>query len=228
MSPTRRVVLLVTAVVGLAGLAAMLPLESLPHVVEGWGPWGPAAAAAIAAALLVALVPRTPISLACGLLFGPGIGSLCALGAALTAAAATFAAGRWLGRDFMARREHGPIGRRWRRIDRWISTEGVLAVAAVRATPLGPYGLIGYAYGSSGVRPWHYAWGTLIATIPSAISYAVLGAAVGRHTDPTWLTTAPLLAGVALAGGLILRARLRARRRTPAAQPRLIVVDHAG
>ena len=101
----------------------------------------------VGAALLVALVPRTPVSFACGLLFGTVIGTLCALLVALVAATVTFVAGRLLGREFVARRG----GRRFAALESWITREGMLAVAAVRSLPLGPYGLAGYAYGASAV-----------------------------------------------------------------------------
>ena len=230
---------LVLTVGVLTAIALRLPLGALPEAVARLGPLAPVVGVVVGAALLVALIPRTPISLACGLLFGAALGAVCALLIALTAAAVTFAAGRWLGRDFVVRHLLGHAGaagrvgaadaagagrrrrrwvrldsRRWARLEEWVTREGVLAVAAVRALPIGPYGLGGYVYGTSGVRVRDYALGTLIAGAPSAVSYALLGAAVASPGPLAPVTLVPLGFGPALSVAVLLRARVVARRRS--------------
>lgn len=206
MSPTRRMIVLVLAVATLATAAMLLPLDTVPSAVDQLGPLAPLAGVIVGAALLVALVPRTPISIACGLLFGAALGALSALVLAMVAAAVTFVVARLLGRDFVIR----AAGRRWQRLEGWISREGVLAVAAVRATPLAPYGLVGYAYGASNVRVRDYALGTLIAGTPSAVTYALLGAAIGGAGEASVLTLAPLACGLLLATVVAIRTRRHA------------------
>ncbi len=203
MSPTRRLIALMLAVAAMATTAFLLPLQAVPPAVQRLGLLAPIAGVAVGAALLVALVPRTPISVACGLLFGATVGAVCALVLAMLAAALTFGLGRAMGRDFVARR----AGRRWLGLERWITREGVLAVAAVRALPLGPYGLMGYAYGTSSVRVRDYALGTLIAGTPSAVTYALLGAAIGAAGSASPLTMVPLAGGLALAAVVAIRTR---------------------
>jgi uncharacterized membrane protein YdjX (TVP38/TMEM64 family) len=210
-SDVRRLAALVAGVAALAIAAATLPLAQLPQQVANFGVGAPIAAVAVGAALLVALVPRTPISLACGVLFGAVTGAICALAAALVAAAVTFAAGRWLGREVVARR----TGRLWTRLEGWIDREGVLAVAAVRALPIGPYGLTGYAYGASGVRVRDYTIGSIIAGAPAAIAYAVLGAAL---VTPSGLNPVVLVPTI-FAAGLWLAIGVRRRRARAAAVP---------
>jgi uncharacterized membrane protein YdjX (TVP38/TMEM64 family) len=208
VSPTRRVLLLGFGVAALAATAFALPLHEIPTAVQHLGLVAPVAGVAIGAGLLVALVPRTPISLACGLLFGALTGAVCALLVALIAATVTFAAGRLLGRDFVARR----AGRHWHRLEGWIEREGALAVAAVRALPLGPYGLSGYAYGASGVAVRAYAIGTFVAAVPSAVSYALLGAAVASSRSMSLLSVLPLGIGLLFSAAVIIRARRVAAR----------------
>lgn len=207
MNPTRRALALAAAVALLALTALLLPLQSLPAAVAGLGVAAPVAGVAVGAALLVALVPRTPVSVACGLLFGAALGTVCALAVALLAAALTFAAGRLLGRDFVQRR----AGRHWHRLEQWVAREGVLAVAAVRALPLGPYGLVGYAYGASNVRIRDYVIGTVIAATPSAVTYALLGAAIASPGGVSPLTFVPLAFGLALSGVVAIRTRRHLR-----------------
>src|SRR3954447_26261334 len=117
--------LLVLGVSALAGLAWLLPLRSLTAGVAQFGPVAPVLGIVVGAGLLVALLPRTPISLACGWLFGAVLGTVCALLVALLAAVITFGAGRLLGREFVRRH----AGRRFERLERWVIRDGVLAVA---------------------------------------------------------------------------------------------------
>lgn len=97
MSPTRRMVALIVGVTALATAAWLLPLDRLPGLVAPLGVAAPVVCVILGAALLVAMVPRTPISIACGLLFGPWVGTVCALLITVIAAAVAFAAGRALG-----------------------------------------------------------------------------------------------------------------------------------
>jgi uncharacterized membrane protein YdjX (TVP38/TMEM64 family) len=115
-----------------------------------------------------------------------------------------------LGAFGLAQKSAGSALRRWHTLERWISREGVLAVAAVRATPLGPYGLVGYAYGASNVRVRDYALGTLIAGTPSAVTGAMLGAAIGGAGEASVLTLAPLAFGLLLATVVAVRTRRHA------------------
>jgi uncharacterized membrane protein YdjX (TVP38/TMEM64 family) len=199
-------IVLVLTVAALGAAAFLLPLHAIPAAVQQLGPLAPVAGVVVGAALLVALVPRTPISIACGLLFGTVIGAVCALALAVVAATVTFVVGRVLGREFVIRK----AGRRWHRLERWIAREGVLAVAAVRAFPLGPYGLVGYAYGASNVRVRDYTLGSILAGTPSAVTYAMLGAAIGGAGAASPLTLVPLATALVLAAVVAARTRRHA------------------
>ena len=150
-------------------------------------------------------MPRTPISLACGVLFGPVAGSLLALAVALTAAALTFFAGRLLGRDFVARY----AGRRLTDVQGWLRDEGCWRWPRCGRSR-SRYGLLGYVYGASTVRARDYFLGTLVAATPSAISYAILGA-LSRSRDAA-AGVLPLAMGLAFSVIVLLRTRRRVRR----------------
>lgn len=208
---------LALAVAGLAIGAALLPLERLPRAVSALGPSGPPVAMAIGTVLLAALVPRTAISLASGALFGPLTGGACALAAAMLAAAVTFLAGRWAGRDYLAAR----AGNRLHRLDGWLSRRGLLAVVVVRLLPLAPYGLVGYAYGTTSVRRRHYLLGTLVGAAPSAFSYAAIGGAVVGAHHLSAVTFIPAALGVLVSAGAAVYWRRSCRSRgTGATRPR--------
>lgn len=213
MTPARtRFVLLVILIAVLAVAAAVLPLRRIPDATADLGAWAPAAAILIGALLLTALVPRTAISIACGALFGAIGGGFVALGAAVVALVATFAIGRWLGRDAVAARTGGRIAR----LDAWLNRTGLLSVIVVRLLPVAPYGLVGYVYGTTSVRVRNYLLGSLIGATPSAFTYAALGAAVVRPGAVDLVTFAPAAVGLVITASAAVywyRTGGRARRR---------------
>jgi uncharacterized membrane protein YdjX (TVP38/TMEM64 family) len=125
---------------------------------------------------------------------------------------ATYYAGRWAGRGAL-----GARAGKLERLDGWLNRRGLAAVLLVRFLPLAPFGLIGYAYGTTSVCRKRYLLGTTLAAVPSAISYAVIGAAVAAPGSMSPLTLAPALIGFALTTTIVLRWKLAARRDAAAA-----------
>jgi uncharacterized membrane protein YdjX (TVP38/TMEM64 family) len=182
----KRLLTLALTVAALAIAALLLPVDEWTARVS------PALAVPLGVGLLCALVPRTPISIAFGVLFGAVTGALWAIVTALLAATITFFAGRWAGREVLEKR----AGPRLRNLDGWLAERGLLAVVVVRMIPVAPYGMMGYAYGASSVQTRHYFLGTLIGAAPSAISYAVIGAAAVNPDSISWLTFVPATLGL--------------------------------
>ncbi len=209
-SPWSRVVLLGIVVAAMAVTAYTLPVRQL---ADGAARLGPAPVVALAVGLLLALVPRTAVSVACGALFGALAGFGYALAAGLLAAGLAFAASRWLARGAVAGRLRG----RAARFDAWLSRRGVLAVVVVRLVPIAPFGLVSYLYGSTGVRSRHYLLGTLIGATPSAATWAGIGAAVISQGRLGVLTLAPAAAGliVTVCAAAYWRSAMRRERMSP-------------
>ena len=67
----------------------------------------------------------------------------------MIAAVATYYAGRWAGRGALGARAGGRLDR----LDGWLNRRGLAAVLLVRFLPLAPFGLIGYAYGTTSRLP---------------------------------------------------------------------------
>ncbi|MEU4236597.1 VTT domain-containing protein [Actinoplanes sp. NPDC026619] len=197
------------AVVGaLAAAAALLPLRDIGNAILDMGHAAPVAIAVVGGLLLSVLVPRTAITLACGALLGAATGAMTALAAAVIAATATYYAGRWAGRGALNARAGGRLAR----LDVWLNRRGLSAVLLVRFLPLAPFGLIGYAYGTTSVCRKRYLLGTTLASIPSAVSYAVIGAAVANPHGINPLTLAPAAIGFALTTTIVWRWKRSARR----------------
>jgi uncharacterized membrane protein YdjX (TVP38/TMEM64 family) len=203
-----RFAVLAVVVGGLAAAAAVLPLREISDAVLALGPAAAVAIAVVGGLLLSVLVPRTAITLACGALLGPVTGAGAALAAAVLAAIATYWAGRWAGRGALAARSGGRLDR----LDGWLNRRGLSAVLLVRFLPLAPFGLIGYAYGTSSVCRKRYLLGTTLASIPSAVTYAVIGAAVTAPGEMNPLTLAPALIGLTLTTTIVVRWRRSTKR----------------
>jgi uncharacterized membrane protein YdjX (TVP38/TMEM64 family) len=208
-----RVGVLVAVIGGLGVAAATLPLRDIAHSLPSLGPAAAVAMAVVGGLLLSVLVPRTAITLACGALLGAAQGAATALAAAVIAAIATYYLGRWAGRGALSARSGG----RLERLDGWLNHRGLSAVLLVRFLPLAPFGLIGYAYGTTSVCRKRYLLGTTLASIPSAVSYAVIGAAVAKPHEMSPLTLAPALIGFALTTTIVVRWKRSARRAAAAA-----------
>jgi uncharacterized membrane protein YdjX (TVP38/TMEM64 family) len=203
-----RFAVLGTGVAALGAAAALLPLRDVADTVLALGPAAAVAVAVAGGLLLSVLVPRTAITLACGALLGPLTGAVTALAAAVLAGAATFYAGRWAGRGVLAARAGG----RLHRLDGFLNRRGLSAVLLVRFLPLAPFGLIGYAYGTTSVCRLRYLVGTTIAAVPSAVTYAVIGAAVAAPGRLNLVTLAPAVIGFGLSTGIVAWWRRTARR----------------
>jgi uncharacterized membrane protein YdjX (TVP38/TMEM64 family) len=198
---------------GLAAAAAFLPLREIGNAILDLGTAAPVAIAVVGGILLSVMVPRTAITIACGALLGAATGAATALAAAVIAAAATYYAGRWAGRGAL----HARAGGRMARLDGWLNRRGLAAVLLVRFLPLAPFGLIGYAYGTTSVCRKRYLLGTTLAAIPSAVSYAVIGAAVARPGEINPLSLVPALVGFTLTATIVWRWKRAARREAAAA-----------
>lgn len=136
-----RFALLVLLIGGCGLLLLLVPRpdpEHLPLLADKLGDLAPVAAILGGALLLVALVPRTFITLAAGAIFGPLEGAAYALGAALVAAAIGFTVGRLLGREFVAERVRGRLAR----LDGWFARQSVFGVVTVRLLPIAGFGLV--------------------------------------------------------------------------------------
>ncbi|SCG37755.1 TVP38/TMEM64 family protein [Micromonospora halophytica] len=216
--PARRFALLLLLLAGFGVLLLVVPRpdpHALPHLADTLGGYAPAVAVVTGALLLVALVPRTFVTLASGAIFGPLEGAAYALGAALLAAALGFAVGRVLGREFVAERVRGRLAR----LDGWFARQSVLGVITVRLLPISGYGLTSYGYGTTGARVLPFLVGSVIASAPTAFGYAAVGAAVTSPGDVNWFAAAPAGLGL-IASAVLVHRWWRAER-----QRRLDITD---
>ncbi|MEV4352644.1 VTT domain-containing protein [Actinoplanes sp. NPDC049596] len=191
-------------IAAIAVAAAVLPIQDIADGIAKLGPIAAAIIAVVGGLLLSVLVPRTAITVACGALLGATTGAATALAAAVIAAAVTYYAGRWVGRGALEARAGGKLGSKLHKLDGWLNKRGLSAVLLVRFLPLAPFGLVGYAYGTTSVCRKRYLLGTTLAAIPSAISYATIGAAVTQPGEMSVLSFAPAAIGFLLTTGIVV------------------------
>ncbi|WBB94984.1 VTT domain-containing protein [Solwaraspora sp. WMMA2080] len=227
---------LLALIAGCGLLVLLIPrpdLAALSGLPDRLGLAAPVLAVVGGALLLTVLVPRTFITLTWGALFGPVAGAGYSLAAATLAALIGFGVGRWLGREYVASRTSaapagglaGRTGRvrlRLAQLDRWFTTQSVLGVVTVRLLPVSGFGMVSLGYGTTGVRLTPFLIGSVLASAPTAVGYAVIGAAVVAPGEVNWLAAAP--AGLGAAATVVLLLRWRRAVRASAAAAR--VPDH--
>ncbi|MEV4827663.1 VTT domain-containing protein [Micromonospora sp. NPDC049257] len=207
----RRFALLLVMLVGFAAVLLVAPrpdVGELPRLADTLGGYAPVVGIVVGALLLVALVPRTFVTLVAGAVFGAVEGAAYALGAALLAAALGFAVGRVLGREFVAERVRGRLAR----LDGWFARQSVLGVITVRMLPIAGFGLVSYGYGTTGARVLPFLVGSVLASAPTAFGYAAIGAAASSPGSINWYAAAPASLGL-IASAVLAYQWWRAERR---------------
>ena len=138
---------------GLAGVAWYgVPTEHEAAALVGRTlPWSAVAAALSGAVLGMALFPRAAFAVLAGLLFGPLLGTACAMAGQLLGSGAAFTLSRVLGRDAVA--GSSVDVRASRLVGDGAPRRGLVAVIWARLLPIVPYGLVNYGFGLTSVRP---------------------------------------------------------------------------
>jgi uncharacterized membrane protein YdjX (TVP38/TMEM64 family) len=174
------------------GLETRALVESALAWITGLGPWGPAIFVLLYVAATVLLLPAVALTLGAGALFGVVWAFVIVTVSATLGAVAAFLVGRYLARDWVARRiaASAPLGA----IDEAVAREGWKIVALTRLSPAFPFVLLNYAFGLTRVSLRHYVPATFVGMMPGIALYAYLGslagevaaAAAGAHARSPW------------------------------------------
>lgn len=175
--------------------------------------WGIAAYVAVYLVRPLVLFPALLLTIAGGLLFGPVLGVVVVVVAANASAMVAWGVGRLLGHaPEIEADEAQSLAKRWAGRLRARSFETVLVMRLV----LLPYDLVSYLAGVLHVRWQPFLAATAIGSIPTTVSYVLLGASIDRvdegvgGLDTTTLAVAGALFVVSLALAWILRHRMPA------------------
>jgi uncharacterized membrane protein YdjX (TVP38/TMEM64 family) len=157
---------------------------------------------------------------AAGLLFGTAAGTPLALAGVTAAALTQMAVARKLAGEHRGRL----LPERTRRVEKFLTDNGAVAVMESRIVPLLPYGAVNYSGGLTHLSYRDMALGTVIGAAPKVFAYTALGGSLDDLTSPEALTALGLLVIVGLAGALFVWRRLDGnplRRGARAAPPEL-------
>lgn len=191
------------------GIKSMLDTGWVDHEVRGKGLWGEALFVLVGATFTV-LLPRQVVSFLGGYAFGLVVGTGLALLATLVSAVTSFYYARFMGRDFLARRYPGRIGK----IDAFLSGNTLVTTLVLRLSPFSSNLVTNLAAGVSAVRPAPFFAGSAMGYLPQTLIFALLGS--GFDVDPalrTGLSVALFVVSSVL--GLVLWRRYRAKRGLP-------------
>ncbi len=195
-----RLVLFAAFLFGLFYLVAVtrvVDVEVVRRTVAATGPAAPLTYVVVSAILGALFVPGPILAAGSGMLFGPVLGMLVTLGAAVGTAIITSLIGRRAGRD-SARALLGED--RADRLDQLIERRGLWAVVGQRFVPGISDALASYAFGAFGVPLWQMAVGALIGSAPRAFVYTALGASVGDLSSPLAYTAIAVWCVTAIIG----------------------------
>lgn len=124
----------------------------------------------------VAFLPASVVTLGAGAIFGVVTGSILVFVGAMIGATAAFLIGRFLARDWIAKKVEG--NRFFNSLDNSIAEEGLKLIFLIRLSPAFPFNLLNYALGLTKVSLKDYVLGTT-GIIPGTIMYVYLGSLVG-------------------------------------------------
>ncbi len=115
-------------------------------------------------------VPGIPLAILAGMLFGPFWGTILALSGATIGATMAFLLGRYIGRDWVARRLSGP---NWKKLEEGVAEKGWKMVALTRLIPVFPFNLLNYGFGLTGIPFWHFVLPTFVFMLPGCLAFVV-------------------------------------------------------
>lgn len=118
---------------------------------------------------LTLLIPKTPVSILSGILFGWTLGTLVMLAVALIAATLNYHLGRYLFRSAMDSLAANTKYRIWLPALRKVTEQGTTKMHFfIRLTPI-PTAMISYIMGASGSRMRPFLRGTALAVLPQSL-----------------------------------------------------------
>ncbi|MES1940094.1 hypothetical protein T5B8_07613 [Salinisphaera sp. T5B8] len=200
-----RVALLAVAVVVFVLASTVFDLGALFRDMRsqfeslGWA--GPVLFALIYGALGALAAPTGLVELIAGAIFGFWIGSAAVVAGALVAANVGFVCGRWLARDWVARKVEA--SRLAQQIEAAVEHRGFWITVLIRLSPAVPFNLTSYVLGASTLRWTTFMVATVLGMLPIKLFLIWLGASgqqlLGAANPAKWGSNEWLLYG----GGLV-------------------------
>lgn len=172
-----KLVLLVVAIVTLVLAArhfdAKEKLETTLQWIENLGFWGPVVFILAYIVATVFLLPGSVLTLGAGAVFGLVKGGICVSIGSTIGATAAFLVGRYLARDWVAKKIEG--NEKFLAVDEAVAQEGWKIVGLLRLSPMFPFNLLNYGFAITRVSLRDYFFASWIGMIPGTIMWVYIG-----------------------------------------------------
>jgi uncharacterized membrane protein YdjX (TVP38/TMEM64 family) len=145
--------------------------------ISGLGAWGFLIFMFIYILACVFFLPGSILTLGAGVVFGLIEGTLIVSVSSTLGATAAFLVGRYLARDWVARKVEG--NPKFKSIDDAVAREGWKIVGLTRLSPVFPFNLLNYAYGLTKVSLRDYFFASWIGMFPGTVMYVYIGSLAG-------------------------------------------------
>ncbi len=152
-------------------------LKSVLDRIAELGPWGPVLFIALYITVTVMLLPGSILTLGAGFVFGVVRGSIFVSIAATLGATAAFLVGRYLARDWVAKKIEG--NEKFAAVDQAVAQEGWKIVGLTRLSPIFPFNLLNYAFSVTKVSLRDYFFASWIGMMPGTVMYVYIGSLAG-------------------------------------------------
>lgn len=152
-------------------------LRSALSWIAGFGPVGVFFFIGLYIVASVLMLPGSILTLGAGAVFGLSQGFVAVLAGATLGATCAFLAGRYLARDWVAKKIAGSP--RFRAVDEAVGREGWKIVLLTRLSPIFPFNVLNYSYGLTRIRLRHYFLASMAGMMPGTLLYTYLGSLAG-------------------------------------------------
>lgn len=204
----------IACVIGVGGYFASTSFEAADLIrivdeVQAYGRHWWAPIALILAMIVINLIglPGTPLTLACGVVWGWKAGGAWMMLATMIGTAPPFYLAR-RGMPLLSER----IRRRFPKTVEWIRGSGFTAIALLRLAHIFPFALISYAAGLAKVRARDYFGGTFVGTLPGIFINTYLADAIVEGVMSTADAKRRIALSAALLAAFIILTNLIAQR----------------
>lgn len=192
-------------------LPSALQLRDWAHSV---GPWFPFAFLIAHIVVTIFPIPRTPFTLAAGLLFGPVLGVAIAVTASTVSAVLAAALVRTAGWQLNRLASHQSV----QRVDQQLRERGWVAFLSLRLIPVLPFSALNYAAGASAVGILPFALTTVAGLLPGTAALVLLCDALTGHPSPTLVAVSVCTSLLGLTG-LFFEVRNYRRQKHSSSEP---------
>jgi uncharacterized membrane protein YdjX (TVP38/TMEM64 family) len=184
----------------------LFSMEHIEALAGQWGAWGPFVFILAGAIMPLGFLPRWPLCVAAGLLYGVFQGALLATAASLV--------GAWL-QFFMARAilpglAKKLLAHRKLALQTIPARHAFLYLFLLRAFPLSNFVLTNLLAGTLDVRTLTYLGASFLGMLPSSITYAALGKAA-KSSNLSYLILAISGFAILTVGAIVIRRRWKSR-----------------